>query len=453
MSIFNSLTTAVSGINAQSTAFTNLSNNIANSQTVGYKADTTAFQDFVAGAGTTSGSFAQGVANSVSAVTVQHVNSQGTASSSTDGLAMSISGNGLFNVSKPEGAVSSTATQFQSTQYYTRNGEFYEDKSGYLVNTSGYYLDGYMVDSTTGALNTTKLTQINVADVTFRPTQTTTISAAGTLSGDTSVTTTVHDGGYDQSAPTNDQTDITLGWTNVTTSSTDGTTTATLTITPASTTTSPVGYSDDSTKGYTGPYTVTFAKDGTLASVTDSSNPAKNVTSTLSGASATIPIKVTYPNKTTQSVNISLGTIGSTGGVTFSSTSATTPVALSNDTVTSGTYESAEIESDGSVMAVFDNGDTQLIGKVALSNFANVNGLLAVDGQAYTATASSGSAKTGLVGDNATGSLTVGYVESSTTDLTSDLSALIVAQEAYTANTKIVTTADQLLQTTIAMKQ
>ncbi|MFT9126453.1 MAG: flagellar hook-basal body complex protein, partial [Acetobacter fabarum] len=103
MSIFNSLTTAVSGINAQSTAFTNLSNNIANSQTVGYKADTTAFQDFVAGAGSTSGSFAQGVANSVAAVTVQHVNSQGTASSSTDGLAMSISGNGLFNVSKKTG--------------------------------------------------------------------------------------------------------------------------------------------------------------------------------------------------------------------------------------------------------------------------------------------------------------------------------------------------------------
>lgn len=443
MSIFNSLTTAVSGINAQSTAFTNLSNNIANSQTVGYKADTTAFQDFVAGAGTTSGSFAQGVANSVAAVTVQHVNSQGTASSSTDGMAMSISGNGLFNVSKPS----------ESTQYYTRNGEFYEDKSGYLINTSGYYLDGYMVNSKTGALDTTKLTQINVANVAFRPTQTTTITAAGTLSSSnysTPITTTVHDGGYDQDNTTNDQTDITMTW-GTPTASTDSNgnaiTTSTLTISPQSSS-GGVGYSDN---GYSGPtYTVTFDSSGTIKSITDSAG--KNVSSTLSGASATIPINVTYPNGTTQSVSIDLGTIGGTGGMTYSTTATVAP-ALSNDTVLSGTYQSAEIESDGSVMAVFDNGDTQLIGKVALSNFANVNGLLSQDGQAYTATASSGSAKTGLVGNNATGSLKVGYVESSTTDLTSDLSALIVAQEAYTANTKIVTTADQLLQTTIAMKQ
>lgn len=442
MSIFNSLTTAVSGINAQSTAFTNLSNNIANSQTVGYKADTTAFQDFVAGAGSTSGSFAQGVANSVAAVTVQHVNSQGTASSSTDGLAMSISGNGLFNVSKKTGAVTSAGSSFEAEQFYTRNGEFYEDKDGYLENTSGYYLDGYMVNSKTGALDTSSLTQINVSNITFRPTQTTTLTTTGTLVTSASPVTmsaAVHDGGYDQSDPTADTGNVTLTWTNT------GTDTWTVAASGDSSVTT-----GDST--YTGPYTVKFNTDGTLASVTDSSSPAQYVTSTLSGAAATIPISVKYKNGTTQNVNIAIGTIGSSSGMSTSTTSSTTPTMVS-DSVTSGTYQSASIESDGSVMATFDNGDTQLIGKVALSNFANVNGLLSQDGQAYTATAASGSAKTGLVGQNATGSLTVGYVESSTTDLTSDLSALIVAQEAYTANTKIVTTADQLLQATIAMKQ
>ncbi|MFT9089287.1 flagellar hook protein FlgE [Acetobacter okinawensis] len=439
MSIFNSLTTAVSGINAQSTAFTNLSNNIANSQTVGYKADTTAFQDFVAGAGSTSGSFAQGVANSVAAVTVQHVNSQGTASSSTDGLAMSISGNGLFNVSKKTGAVTSTGADFAAEQYYTRNGEFYEDKDGYLQNTSGYYLDGYMVNSTTGALDTSSVTQINVANVTFRPTQTTTLTATGTLSsvsGASAVTTdtTVYDGTYNQAKPKDNTGDVTLTWTQ--SSTTEWTVKATSSTTGMSITP-------------TTAYTVDFNTDGSLKSVTDSSG--NNVTSTLNGASANLPISITYPDGNTQNVNVNIGTIGGTSGMSLS-TSATTPKTTS-DSVTSGTYQSASIESDGSVMATFDNGDTQLIGKVALSNFANVNGLLSQDGQAYTATAASGSAKTGLVGENATGSLTVGYVESSTTDLTSDLSALIVAQEAYTANTKIVTTADQLLQATIAMKQ
>lgn len=454
MSIFNSLTTAVSGINAQSTAFTNLSNNIANSQTVGYKADTTAFQDFVAGAGSTSGSFAQGVANSVAAVTVQHVNSQGTASSSTDRLAMSISGNGLFNVSKKTGAVSSVGAQFAPEQYYTRNGEFYEDKDGYLQNTSGYYLDGYMVDSKTGTLNTTKLTQLKVSDVTFRPTQTTTITTAGTLTASnasTHITTTIHDGGYDQDNSTADQMDVQLQWSDLrptldADNNPTGAATATVTVVASS-----KGSVGDN--GYTGPkYTVTFGTNGTITSITDGSTPAKNVSSTLTGAAANIPISVTYPNGTTQDVNISLGTIGGTNGLTYATTATVNPT-LSNDTVLSGTFQSASIESDGSVMATFDNGDTQLIGKVALSNFANVNGLLSQDGQAYTATAASGSAQTGLVGQNATGSLTVGYVESSTTDLTSDLSALIVAQEAYTANTKIVTTADQLLQATIAMKQ
>ncbi|MFT8419460.1 MAG: flagellar hook-basal body complex protein, partial [Acetobacter sp.] len=411
-------------------------NNIANSQTVGYKADTTAFQDFVAGAGSTSGSFAQGVANSVAAVTVQHVNSQGTATSSTDGLAMSISGNGLFNVTK-----GTTGTE----QYYTRNGEFYEDKNGNLENTSGYYLNGYMVDPSTGQLDTSTLTKINVANVTFRPTQTTTLTATGTLSSTatstdaatTTAATTTYDGSYSIDKPEGNQAEISLSWQKTTTAN-EWTVTA-----------SASANADGSKATVSSPtYTVTFDSNGALASV---KNGTTNVSSTLSGAAVSVPISVTYPDGQTQSIKLALGTIGGTTGMTVGTT-AVQPTTESDSTV-SGTYESASIESDGSVMATFDNGDTQLIGKVALSNFANVNGLLAQDGQAYTATDASGSAQTGLVGENGTGTVTVGYVESSTTDLTSDLSGLIVAQEAYTANTKIVTTANQLLQATIAMIQ
>ena len=440
MSIINSLTTAVSGINAQSTAFTNLSNNIANSQTVGYKADTTAFQDFVAGAGSTSGSFAQGVANSVAAVTVQHVNSQGTATSSTDGLAMSISGNGLFNVTK-----GTTGTE----QYYTRNGEFYEDKNGNLENTSGYYLNGYMVNDSTGQLDTSKLTKINVANVTFRPTQTKTLTVSGTLSStattsdaptNTQQATTTYDGSYSIDNPEGNQAQVSLAWQKTSNTPDEWQVTTSYTATKSNGT---------PTSG-TSPevYTVTFDSNGALKSVTDGTT---NKTSTLSGAAVSVPVTVTYPDGQTQSINLALGTIGGTTGMTVGTTAV--PPTTKSDSTVSGTYESASIESDGSVMATFDNGDTQLIGKVALSNFANVNGLLAQDGQAYTATDASGSAQTGLVGENGTGTVTVGYVESSTTDLTSDLSGLIVAQEAYTANTKIVTTANQLLQATIAMIQ
>lgn len=442
MSVFNALTTAVSGINAQSTAFTNLSNNIANSQTVGYKATTTAFQDFVAGSlvGNTASA---DISDSVSAVTIQHVDTQGTAASSADSLATSISGNGLYVVSKETGASTATQTQFQNTQYYTRNGEFYENKTGYLVNTSGYYLDGYMVDPS-GALNT-NLTQLNVANVAFRPTQSTTLSTTGTLSstaavGDTVTTAaaTVYDGSYNSANPTNNSGGVRLQWTN--------TAPNTWNVVAQSTAVAGAG---TATLTNAGPYTVTFNANGSIASITNGATP---VGSTLFGAAANIPITVSYQDGSQQTVNLDLGTIGGTTGMTTGTTPTATP-SLASDSVTSGTYEGVSVQSDGSIMAIFDNGDTQLVGKIAMANFANVDGLNAVDGQAYTATASSGNAKIGNVGENGTGTLSVGYVESSTTNLTSDLSALIVAQEAYSANTKIVTTADQLLQTTIAMKQ
>ncbi|QEO16883.1 flagellar hook-basal body complex protein [Acetobacter vaccinii] len=574
MSVFNALSTAVSGINSQSTAFTNLSNNIANSQTVGYKANTTAFQDYVAGSLTGTNAASEGISQSTSAVTVQHVDKQGTASSSTNSLSMAISGSGLFNVSKETGATTSGQTQFETQQYYTRNGEFYENKSGYLVNTSGYYLDGYMVGSDGNLSNS--LTQINVADVAFRPTKTTTLTLSaevGNLPSDNSSYTaqsytTAPVTTYDSNATAHK---VALNWTqsdtnplvwNVSAYDADGTGTIA-----------------------SNSYQVTFDSSGTLASVVDNST-GKTIGSTLSGASATIPVTATY-NGVQQSMTLDLGTIGGTSGTTMATatgtksvtqanpltasgttltmddttllgtttgsnqTYMTTPVSangtevaakwtqtasspptwsvsfvnpydtsstssvssdtynvvfntdgsvktvtdsttgasttlgalsatiggtsytadlskmtlstasslstdstsLTSDSVATGNFQGVEIESDGSIMATFDNGDTQLVAKVALSNFANVNGLNAVDGQAYTATASSGTAQTGVVGANGTGTLSVGYVESSTTDLTSDLSALIVAQEAYSANTKVVTTADQLLQTTIAMKQ
>ncbi len=582
--VFNALTTAVSGINAQSDAFTNLSNNIANSQTVGYKANTTSFADFVAG-NITGNSASQAESNTVQAITVQHVDNSGTATSSSNGLAMDISGSGMFVTSKPTGAGTANAgvTNFSEQKFYTRNGDFQQDKKGYLVNTSGYYLDGYMADST-GTLSNI-LTPINVSNIGFKPTATTTMTlnaAVGKLPADstnytpqsyTTAPTTTYDSSSNphkiavqwQESDTNP-----LIW-NVSAYDADGNGT----VAPNS-------------------YQVAFDHSGALSSITDLQT-GKTVGSSTSGSAAEIPITAHYANNEEQTMTLSLGTIGGTSGTTMvtsnnsaapnqanpltlsgtkltmspttlgtstdsqqsymsspltisskdkNGTTTNTPVsvkwtqtaaspptwsvqavnpydssatsavqadkvhsvvfnkdgsmqsfdgqavtkgnpvtanltingnnysldlsnaslttgtstgadtsALTNDSITSGTYKGAEIESDGSVMAQFDNGYSQLIGKVALTNFNNVNGLQAVDGQAYLATARSGTPKTGLVGENGTGSLAVGYVESSTTNLTGDLSALIVAQEAYSANTKTVTTADNLLQQTIAMKQ
>lgn len=461
MSVFNAISTAVSGINAQSTAFSNLSNNIANSQTVGYKADSTAFQDFVSGQLINS-SRNEGNSDSVAAVTIQHVDKQGTATVSNDSLAMSIDGSGLFNVTKSPSDTSSSASLNQ-TRYYTRNGEFYEDKNGYLVNTSGYYLSGYAMQQVTDPKDNTRvisqlsnqLTSINVSNVEYHPISNPTVSVKGYVGSSTQPVTAIQNATiYDSS---NDAHVMQLEWSKATpkTSTNSNIQTWQLKISAVPQTPSNAIIPNNI-------YFVKFdSSTGAIQSVsTSNSDTVSDSDNFLTKTPATIPLSYRYTNlnskTTSMDFSLNLGLKGSTSGATLSSATsivATTPTTDSKSSSQVGSYTGVEIQSDGTIMAKFSLGDTQAIGQVALTNFASVNNLQEVSGQAYLATPSAGTPHTGLVGENGTGSLTVGYTESSTTDLTSDLSALIIAQQAYTANTKIVTTASELLQTTIAMKQ
>jgi flagellar hook protein FlgE len=144
MGIFDALTDAVSGLQAQSFALQNISGNIANSQTVGYKETDTAFQDLVAQA-------AQGEQNSgsVTASSVATNTVAGTIQSSSVATNMAINGSGFFVVSQPTG-VTDNQPQFSGVDDYTRAGDFQMDSSGYLVNSAGYYLMGIPVNATTG---------------------------------------------------------------------------------------------------------------------------------------------------------------------------------------------------------------------------------------------------------------------------------------------------------------
>ncbi|MBS1040557.1 flagellar hook protein FlgE [Gluconobacter cerinus] len=419
MSIINSLNTAVSGLNSQSHAFSDLSNNIANSQTTGYKAATTSFADYV-----TSNDLAsdgESLSDSVAATTRQHTDNQGMVVSSTNTLALAISGNGFFNVVQPTGSTtSSTAPTFSSQQFYTRNGDFSQNNQGYLVNTSGYYLEGYQVGSE-GALSST-LSPIKISDsVAFQPTKSTTVSlsaAIGSTSGaegtNTSTATAYDSKGNAQ--------EVSLNWKQ---SSTD-----------------PLVWNVSNSADSSNSATVKFNSDGSLASV--------NGASQSTGSAATF----SYTGLP-QDMTVNLGTIGSTSGVSLATDSSnySTNPTMTTDSVTSGTFTGLSMQSDGSVMATFDNGLSQLLAKIPLSTFADPNGLSAQNGQAYTATASSGAPTVNAVNTNGAGTLSTSSTESSTTDLTSDLTKLIVAQQAYGANTKIVTTANQLLQTTLAMIQ
>jgi flagellar hook protein FlgE len=146
MGIFGALTTAVTGMRAQSFALENVSGNIANSQTTAFKRMDTSFVDLIPEnipskqlAGTV-------VANSRSTNTVQ-----GDIQSASIGTFMAINGDGFFVVQKPDNFVDNNPV-FAGIENYTRRGDFQVDKNGYLVNGAGYYLMGIPIDSTTGNL-------------------------------------------------------------------------------------------------------------------------------------------------------------------------------------------------------------------------------------------------------------------------------------------------------------
>src|SRR6185437_13233149 len=145
MGIFDALNTAVSGLQSQSYALQNISGNIANASTIGYKGINTSFEDLVAQA---SSPTAQ-VAGGVTALSQQTLTTSGTVSSSTVATNMAINGDGFFSVQKPTSIVDNEPV-FNGVTDYTRAGDFQVNANGNLVNGAGYYLMGVTVDPKTG---------------------------------------------------------------------------------------------------------------------------------------------------------------------------------------------------------------------------------------------------------------------------------------------------------------
>lgn len=184
MSILGAMYTAVSGLNAQSNAMGHISDNIANSQTTGYKKVDTRFESLI----TVSNANTHQPGGVVS--TPYYANGlQGTVTQTQDNTNLAISGNGFFVVSKPTNQTA-TGTTFNNLNYYTRAGDFDVNRDGYIVNGSGYYLDGYPVDQTTGAPNTAALAPIQITQLIDQPTPTGEIDFVGNLPANSQVNPT-----------------------------------------------------------------------------------------------------------------------------------------------------------------------------------------------------------------------------------------------------------------------
>jgi len=184
MSINSAINAAVSGLTANSSALSAISDNIANANTVGYKSSTTEFQDLV-GVASTAANYSAG---GVRADTIQQISQNGTTQQTTSATDLSINGQGMF-------VVTSTPTPTASdVRSYTEAGSFDVNAQGYLVNAAGYYLQGFPVNATTGAVTVNpsdlnSLQTINVADIGGTASATTTATVNANLNSAQTVST------------------------------------------------------------------------------------------------------------------------------------------------------------------------------------------------------------------------------------------------------------------------
>ncbi len=440
MSLFGAMNSAISGLTAQSNAFGDISDNVANSQTVGFKRVDTSFVDFL----TTS----TASRNDPGAVVARpnYVNDvQGTITQTDSPLNLAIAGPGLFAVSQQTGQILGKPT-FNPQQFYSRAGDFTLNSQGYLVNSAGQFLNGWTTNAVTGQINQNALLPIQVTQTALNPVQTSnvdlsanlpatpasgTATAASPISSDITV--------YDSLGTAHT---VTLGWSK--NSANDWT----VTISAPDASSPAVGTADVQFGPQVSGNPVPAGTVGQIGAATG--NISTNGYSP--GTAATMSMTMDFGSGP-QNVTLNVGTYGGSSGVTQYAGTAYVLQGLSQDGVPPGNYAGVTAQANGNVVVNYNNGQTRTIAQVPLVTFNAPDALQRQNGQSFTATVASGNPLAEQVNTNGAGSLVISSVESSNVDIATEFSKLIVAQQAYSANTKVVTTANDMLQSTISMKQ
>lgn len=426
-----SLIAAVSGIEANQTYLDVVGNNIANANTVGYKSEDAVFTDLLAeeiagaaaplangqGAGVDPLSIGSGVR--VGAVTNEL--SQGALEQTNQPTDVAIQGNGYLVV------------EDQGQQLYTRAGHLTIDADGNLATPTGGLIQGWQASST-GVINTNAPTTgiVIPAGEVMNAQATTNVTMEGNLPSWNGtgtppvVTTTIN--AYDSLG---DVVPVTLQLTGVAGQANQWSVAGTV----------PNGSGTTNLFSTTSPPVVTF--DGTTGQISSITGVTANADGSYSLPVGTMPPNFSFPAGDTW--NITFPPPGTVGDVTQFAGEQTF-AATNQDGNATGTLESFAIGPDGVITGSFSNGKTQAIGEVALATFANPGGLADEGNLLFAATPNSGQASIGAPGTGGRGTLIGGALEGSNVDLATQLTDLIVAQEAYTANTKVVTTTSAVLQ-------
>jgi flagellar hook protein FlgE len=420
MSIYGAMFAGVSGLAAQSNALGMISDNIANVNTVGYKGTSARFSTLVTMAATDTTHTPGGVMSSP----YSYIDRQGLLLGSASGTDLAVAGQGFFVVNE------SSTPSFGDDFYFTRAGSFNPDENGNLVNAAGYYLQGYNLRTNPtpapSASTFTGLETVNIANLSGSAAATTNIAlgvnlpSTAAVGDDFSVTAQV----FDSLGNAHDM-DITFtktaanNWSWAASDPTlDGGATSSGTA---------VGSGD-----------IVFDTDGTPLSFTP--------------AAPTIALSGFTTGAGNSTITLDLGTIGGTDGLSQFSGDFTIG-NIDQDGVRFGNYTGITISEEGIVTALFDNGQRQDIYQLPLGMFRNPNGLESKTGNVYLETDRSGNFQLNLAGNGGAGDIAPAALESSTVDLAEEFTKMIITQRAYSANTKVITTADEMMEELLRVKR
>ncbi len=414
--MFTSFSTALSALDATSTAIDVVGNNLANMDTPGFKTSEVCFQDLVteslgAGLGTTQVGFGTGTP-----FTVREF-SQGAIQSSSGVLDAAIQGEGFFVVQDSSG-----------NKYYTRAGNFETDKSGNLETDTGNTVQGWTaIDPATGQVNTNgPIGNIVVPVGSLKaptPTSAFTVdmnlnsAATADSTSDFSVPVTIYDS---------------LGTSHVLTLSFENTGANTWSYAvsiPGADLVDPTG--STLTTG-----TLQFDTSGNLISPADGSPITFTMPALADGAASGSTITWNPYNS------------NGSGEITqFGQPSASS--ASSQNGAAAAELVNVGLANGGAIVAQYSDGTQATVGQVALASIRNPNTLVATGGNSFQLSELTATPSIGTPGTGGRGTIQGGSVEASTVDIATEFTNLIVYQRAYEANGKVVTTADQLSQTTI----
>jgi len=421
--MLRSMFAAVTGLRSHQAFMDVVGNNIANVNTTGYKSSNVLFEDLLsqelrgAGApgpdqgGTNPAQIGLGVR--LTGVTVNFA--QGATQLTGRSTDFAIQGDGFFVVDQG------------GTRAYTRNGSFSLDANGNLVTADGGFVQGWQADQNGNVSTNASVGQLKIpVGQVIKPVITSTMKIGGNLPADAATGTTVN-AGIDVYNSLGTAIPLRAEFTKVANA--------------AGSVNWQVRMYDSANNIISGPSAVTFDLQGALTSAA--------------------------PTITQAQLNNIAGTSGTwgAGGIKLDFGAATDPdrltgaaqlnsaAALSQDGSAVGSVVGFSVSQQGLITGVFSNGRSQALGEVALATFANPVGLQKGGDSLYTETVDSGKAQIGVAGQGGRGTMSGGTLEMSNVDLAAEFTNLIVAQRGFQANSRVITTSDEILQDLVNLKR